>query len=83
MTFSQALIKTESFTVLFTCRSRSSPCFVFEVTLSLVKFLIVSVFILKLYLLVSSLKSLSIESPHELVKGGRVHLKKDSGLFGM
>lgn len=58
-------------------------CF-FEVTLSLVKFLIVSVFILKLYLLVSSLKSLlEVESPHELVKGGRVHLKKDSGLFGM
>ena len=58
-------------------------CF-FEVTISLVKFLIVSVFILKLYLLVSSLGSLlEVEYPHELVKGGRVHLKKNTSSFGM
>ena len=45
-------------------------CF-FEVTISLVKFLIVSVFILKLYLLVSSLKSLlEVEYPHELKEEG-------------
>lgn len=45
-------------------------CF-FEVTISLVKFLIVSVFILKLYLLVSPLKSLlEVEYPHELKEEG-------------
>lgn len=48
------------------------------------KILIISVVLLKLSLLVSSLKSLlEVENPHELVKGGSVLLKQDIVLFGM